>query len=126
MNEQNGSTALPDAFDRQLAQLQGLPDVVRTAVRTIRTIPPLGVGGSQVYIVQTYRQRDMGDTLFLEAAGANGTVRLVLPPAITETIARQRDALSAKNRRLGAREAVKTRAARGIVPAFLKKKRGKS
>jgi len=84
---------MPDAYDRQLAALHDLPDVVRTKPSTVRTVPPLGVGGSQVFVVQTYRQAERGDTLFVEVMDVDGAKRIVLPPQVTAIIARQRDAL---------------------------------
>jgi hypothetical protein len=113
--------SLPDAYDRQLAALADLPDVIRSSVATIRAMPPLGIGGSQVFIVQTYRQRDRGDLIFLEVSGRDGTTRLVLPAAVTTVIARQRDRLTAKARSRAAKAAADDRAARGLRPAFAKR-----
>ncbi len=45
-------------------------------------VPPLGVGGTQLYVVQTYRQKEQGDTIFLEHVSETGTVRLVIPPQV--------------------------------------------
>ena len=112
---------LPDAYDRQLGALHGLPDVVRSATSTVRTVPPLGIGGTQVFVVQTYRQRERGgDMIFLEVASSTGMVRLVIPPAVSNVIARQRDALTKKSRSKAAKATAEDRAARGIKPAFLK------
>lgn len=47
-----------------------------------------------------------------------------MPTEVADSIARQRDQLTAINRRKGARAAVETRRERGIVPAFLKNRRG--
>lgn len=113
---------MPDAYDRQLAALHGLPDVVRTKPSTIRSVPTLGVGGTQVFVVQTYRQSERGDTLFLEVVGAGAAVRIVLPPAVTTVIARQRDALTGKARSKAAKATAADRAARGERPAFLRSK----
>lgn len=125
MNGPEPSGNLPDAYDRQLGALHGLPDVVHTAVSTVRTVPPLGVGGTQVFVVQTYRQRDRGDSIFLEVVGGTGTVRLVIPPAVSAVIARQRDALTAKTRSRAAKATAADRLARGIVPAFKRRKKAR-
>jgi hypothetical protein len=114
------SSDAPDAYDRQLTALHDLPDVVRSSVATIRAMPPLGIGGSHVFIVQSYRQRERGDLIFLEVSGAEGTTRLVLPPAVANVIARQREALTAKARSRAAKTTAADRAARGLTPAFLK------
>lgn len=114
------SPDMPDAYDRQLAALHDLPDVVRTKTATVRVVPPLGVGGSQVFIVQTYRQRERGDSIFLETVSQAGTVRLVIPPAVADTIARQRDTLTSKTRSRAAKQTAQDRLAQGLAPAFLK------
>jgi hypothetical protein len=110
-------TTTLDYFDRQLGALHGLPDVVKTKPSTIRTIPPLGIG-TQIFIVQTYRQHEHGDTIFLEAYGQGGPVRLVLPPKVAAVITRQRDALTEKTRSRAAKAVAEDRKARGITPAF--------
>lgn len=114
------SPDLPDAYDRQLAALHDLPDVVRTKAATVRVVPPLGVGGTAVYIVQTYRQAERGDSIFLEVVSTAGAVRLVIPPKVAATIARQRDALTAKTRSKAAAAVAADRKAAGVVP-FAKK-----
>lgn len=113
--------SMPTAYDRQLATLHDLPDVVKTKPSTLRVVPPLGVGGTEVFVVQTYRQSERGDTLFLEVMGASGAVRLVLPPPVTAAIARQRDALTSKTRSRAAKATAADRSARGERPAFLKR-----
>jgi hypothetical protein len=121
--ESQASGAMPDAYDRQLAALHDLPDVVRTKPSTIRSVPPLGVGGTQVFVVQTYRQAERGDTLFLEVMGAGGAVRVVIPPPVSAVIARQRDALTNKTRSKAAKATAADRKARGELPAFLRSKK---
>jgi hypothetical protein len=112
---------MPDAYDRQLSALHDLPDVTKVKATTVRTVPPLGIGGTQVFIVQTYRQRERGDTIFLEVVGVGGAVRLVIPPTVSNTIARQRDALTARSRSQTAKAVAADRKARGIEPGFLKR-----
>lgn len=114
-------SAMPEYYDRQLGALHGLPDVVKTKPATIRTVPPLGIGGTQVFIVQTYRQREQGDTIFLEMVSSDGAVRLVIPPAVSNVIARQRDALTSKTRSRAAKASADERTAQGIKPAFARR-----
>ena len=121
MDEQR-SEAMPDPYDRQLGVLHDLPDVVKTKPSTVRTVPIMGVGGTQIFIVQTYRQREKGDTIFLEVVGAAGTVRIVIPPKVANTIARQRDALTSKVRSKLAQAAAQDLKARGIKPGFMRAK----
>jgi len=118
------SPHMPDAYDRQLASLHDLPDVTRTKASTVRAVPPLGVGGTQVFIVQTYRQADRGDSIFLEVVGGAGAVRIVIPPAVSNVIARQRDALTARSRSRVAKAVAADRKARGLEPGFRQVKAG--
>lgn len=108
-------------FDRAVGTLHGLPDVVNTKATTLRIVPPFGIG-SHLYAVQTFRQREIGDTIFLEHVSENGTVRLVIPPAVADVIARQRDQLTAKTRSLAGKRVAEGLKERGIKPGFLKKK----
>ncbi len=71
-NENGSSQGMPDFFGRQLALLHDLPDVVKTKPSTIQHVPTLGVGGEQVFVVQTIRQRERGDTIFLRVMGQDG------------------------------------------------------
>lgn len=110
---------VPDAFDRQLAALHDLPDVVRVAPSTVRVVPPLGIGGTQLFVIQTMRQRERGDYIFIEL----GATRLVLPPVVARILARQRDALTDKMRSKSAKAVAAERKAQGIEPGFMKARR---
>lgn len=113
------SPDMPDAYDRLMGSLHGLPDVLTTRPSTVRSLVPL-LGHSQTYIVQTYRQSEVGDTIFLETVGRDGSLRLAIPPAVANVIARQRDALSAKARSKAAKAAAQERKDRGDT-LFVKK-----
>ena len=117
------AAAYADAFDRTIGVLHGLPDVTHTKVAVTRVVPLLGVGGTQLYVVQTYRQKEQGDTIFLEHVSETGTVRLVIPPQVSAVIARQREQLTAKTRSKAAKAVAQARKERGEIPAFLKSKR---
>jgi len=119
----DGPTPYVDAFDRAIGVLHGLPDVSQSNVAVRRVVPLLGVGGTELYVVQTYRQKDQGDTIFLEHVSETGTVRLVIPPQVSAVIARQREQLTAKTRSKAAKAVAQARKERGEVPAFLKSKR---
>lgn len=123
-NENGSSQAMPDYYDRQLGQLHDLPDVVKTKPSTIRTVPPMGVGGTQVWVIQTYRQRERGDTIFLEVIGNAGATRLVIPPQVAGLIARQHDSLTSKVRSRAAKATAEDLKARGIKPGFLRAAEG--
>ena len=81
------------------------------------------MGGTQLWSVQSYRQRERGDTIFLELVSAGQTIRLVMPPKVADTIARQREALTQKARSRRAKHQAQERAARGELPAFLRRKK---
>lgn len=108
-------------FDRAIGSLHGLPDVVSTKATTLRVVPTFGLG-TYLYAVQTFRQRDIGDTIFLEHVSEHGTVRLVIPPQVADVIARQRDQLTSKVRRRAGIRIAEERKEKGLKPAFLKAK----
>ena len=122
-DRQTGNAPYVDAFDRTIGLLHGLPDVTEVKTSVTRVVPPFGVGGTQLYVVQTYRQREQGDTIFLEHVSETGTVRLVIPPQVSAVIARQREQLTAKTRSKAAKAVAQERKERGEIPAFLKSKR---
>jgi len=118
-----GSAPFVDRFDRTIGVLHGLPDVTLTKTSVTRVVPPFGVGGTQLYVVQTYRQKEQGDTIFMEHVSETGTIRLVIPPRVSTVIARQREQLTAKTRSKAAKAVAQERKERGEVPAFLRTKR---
>lgn len=112
------TSSMPDEFDRLYGGLDGLPDVVKTKASTLTVTPPFGVGGSRTFIVQTVRQRDIGDTVFLQVVGASGSQRIALPPNVTDVIARQRDSITGQVRSKVARATAAERKAAGKKPGF--------
>jgi len=114
--------SLISEFDRLVGALEGLPDVVKSKPTTVRAMLPL-IGIAKSFIVQTYRQRDKGDTIFLETLGNEGSIRLAIPPQVADAIARQREALTGKSRSKAAKAVAADRKARGEQPAFLVNKR---
>ena len=122
MTNNNDNTIIRTEYDRILAGLDGLPDVTHTAPSTIRHVSFIGT--SQTFVVSTYRQKDRGDTVFLETTGESG-MKLMIPPPVVDAIVRQRDALTRKVRRKNGRASAAARKAAGIEPAFLKAKRKK-
>lgn len=125
------SDAMPDKFDRLLGQLHGLPDTMSTKPSTVRTIQPLGIGGSQLFIVQMWRQQtrdedgkitDSRDTVFLETVDEGGSLRIVLPPQVVDVIVRQRDALSGRSKSRAAKARAADLKARGVKVGFARKR----
>jgi hypothetical protein len=113
------SEAMPDTYDRLMGALDGLPDVVHTRPSTVRTTVPI-LNNSQTYIIQSFRQVGVGDTIFLEMVSRDGSLRVALPPKVADAIARQRDALTAKSRSKAAKALAEERKERGEVPGFLR------
>jgi hypothetical protein len=111
-----------DKFDRLMGALAGLPDVTHTKPSTITTLSPL-IGEPQTFIVQTYRQRDTGDTVFVQYVDSEKAVRIAIPPEVADAIARQRDALTTKVRKRVAKDQAAARKARGELPGFMKAKK---
>jgi hypothetical protein len=114
-----------DKFDLVMGNLKGLPDVTASKESTINTVLPM-IGAAQTFVVQTLRQREVGDTLFVVYVDGERSVRLVLPPKVTEAIARQREALTSKVRKKVGKDQAAARKARGELPGFLKGKKGKA
>lgn len=121
MNDTNGYRQI-DKFDRMLGALHKLPDVTSSKPSTVCTVSPL-IGEAQTFIIQTLRQREQGDTIFLQYVDANGSQRIVVPPVAADAIARQRDSLTTKVRKRVGRQQAEERKARGELPGFMKKKR---
>lgn len=113
-------TVMPDLFDRQIGALHGIPDVLSTKSSVINAVTPI-VGDAQTFTVQTYRQPEIGDTIFLQCVTKNGTIRIALPAQVANAIARQRDALSSRSRSKRAKEVAQARKDRGELPGFMKK-----
>lgn len=114
-------------FDRMIGQLKDLPDTTETRPTTLREVEPL-IGAALTTIVQTVRQREKGDYVFIEQVSATGTIRIVLTPSVSGTIARQRDQLTARNRSKASRATAQARKDAGLAPAFMnagrRKKKG--
>lgn len=125
MNGDDKASLAKNKFDRMMGSLTDLNETVRSAETVIRDTPLFGVGaGTTTFIVQTIRQKDVGDYIFIESVEEDRTVRMVLPPKVAAVIARQRDTLTTKNRSRSARASMAERMERGEQPGFLKSKRG--
>ncbi len=108
MNE----TTLPtDAYSRELDRLRSNPAGAETRRSSIEVKDLLG--HTETWIVFTIRT-EKGETVFVQRIGADGGSRFYIPPAVTAAIAAQRDQITARNRRRGARKAVETKREAGI------------
>ena len=109
-----GATDTVDYFDRVRGGLDEAGNTIKTRVATVRSVQFL-VGNVLTYLVETIRHED-GDTIFVEVASKDGHTRVVLPPKVANTIARQRDALTKRTRQRIGREQASLRKAQGIEP----------
>jgi hypothetical protein len=92
-----------DPFDRLLGTIDGLPDFQKSRPSTVTTVMPI-IGNSQTYVVQTYKERDGGFTVFLQMVDAEGRARIAIPPKVAAAIYRQRDSLVKMGRRQRSRD----------------------
>ncbi len=122
MNEPQYKTV--DKFDRVIGALAAHQDVTRTAASTIRVLSPF-LAEPQTFIIQTFREKDRGDTISLEYLDSGGSFRVAIPAEVADVIIRQRDALTTKVRKRIGREAAAARKARGELPGFMKGKKPK-
>jgi hypothetical protein len=111
-----------DNYSRLMGSLDGLPDVIQTRPTPHQHIPQFGIGGVEMFTVQTFRQREVGDTIFLMHSSSSGTIRLVIPPKVAEIIARQHDQVGKTNRKKQAKRVAQERMDAGIMPGFMKKR----
>lgn len=110
-------SATRDEYSKMYGICDGFP---KTGISVVTASGVLGIGGMRRYIVQTFRAPDAGDTVFVEIIGPDGASRFFLPAKVANAIASQREALTRKSRKSGAKQAARTRKAKGVVP-FQKK-----
>jgi len=111
-----------DTFDRVIGMLHDLPDVTTSRPSTVVSVTPM-LGRAQTFIVQTYRQREVGDFIFVQHIDGSGGARFVIPPSASEAIARQRETLGLTVRRKVGRRVAEERKARGERPFTRKQAR---
>lgn len=101
--QMNSTDRIPggvDFFDFMLATARDNPESTQTRTATLRTAVPI-LGAVETFTVQTFRIPDgpnAGDWGFVERINAQSVARVVLPPAVTAALARQRDTLTATGR----------------------------
>lgn len=116
-------------FDRVLGGLQGGNNLDVKAA-TIQNIEPI-TGEAETYVVQTVRaeykvqirkgwevttELRIGDFIVLHIVDKEGTKRVILPPKVSATIARQAASISIRARSNASKAAMKERMANGYVP----------
>ena len=125
--EKSERTLPVDQFSRRFRELSDNPGAVR-AGSTFNLID--FYGQTESWIVDTFRLDGGSEEVFLQRVNAEGSIRLLLPPEVTASMARQRDRGITATRRRGARQAVATKRAAGTpignIEALRKaRKRGK-
>lgn len=101
-------TTLPkDLYSTTLRSMRANPAAVEKA-STIDMADFLG--NAETWTVRTIRVEG-NDVVFLQRINALGGDRWVLPPEVTQAIARQRDGATTVNRKRGANKAAATRKA---------------
>jgi hypothetical protein len=113
-SEHSGPRA--DHYDRLIGSLTGLPDVLESRPSTVTTTVPM-LGLSQTFVVQTFKQRELGFTIFIQQVDAEGKIRLVLPPRVALAIFRQVDSLMKRSKKKAAQQALETRRSRQDDPS---------
>lgn len=111
MPDVNGNTyETISKFDRGVGGLLSANNI-HTKPATIFEVNNI-TGESETFIIQTIRISDgenAGDHVSITFVDKDGNKRLLLPPRAVNTIVRQRDALSAKQKRNSGKAAMKAR-----------------
>ena len=112
----NDSTITPYAKIR--GGLQGV--ALFTKPSTVRWVRPLD-GESETYIIETCRQDEIGDTIFIEALSGDTVVKIALPPKAAAAIASQRESLTSRRRSAAGRARAQADKAAGRAPGFMRR-----
>jgi hypothetical protein len=102
-------------YDRLYGGLEGL----RTKPSVVKNSETL-TGKTETYIVQTIRNSEMGDYVFIEVIDDSTKVtRVSLPPKVADIIVHQRESLTSRSRSAASKRLAQERKERGELPAFL-------
>jgi hypothetical protein len=112
-----------DKFDNEFTRLKGTPEAIKSKPTTIVTHDDL-VSARQ-FTIQTIRQHEKGDTIFLTCLDCEGAYRIIIPPKVANAIARQREALTVAGRRIRGKRNAAERKARGELPGFMRNNKAK-
>jgi hypothetical protein len=122
-------------FDRMYGGLVG-GNNLKTNASTILYVNPL-TGESETFVIQTVRGEEKrtvtkglevqtviasGNFVVITHVDKDGTHRLILPPKVSDTIARQSGSLVDRARSNAAKAQAKIRKLAGVVPGFMRKK----
>jgi hypothetical protein len=108
-------------YDRVYGGLQGVALFTKTT--TVKNVQLL-TGKTETFVIQTARDNELGDHVFIECMDDSGVIRLALPPKVANAIASQRDNLTARRRSIAGKASARSRMERGELPGFMRKKTG--
>jgi hypothetical protein len=114
-----------DLFSRTQRQLRDNPGALSSA-STINATD--FYGNTETWVVETFRQEDGRELVFIQRNSSTGGERWVLPVEVTAALARHRDQLAARVRRRAGHRLVAQRKERGDVlgnPEALRLARGR-
>jgi hypothetical protein len=112
-------------YSRELRQLRDNPGAL-SSQSTIQTQD--FYGNAATWVLETYRDGDGREKVFVQKIDELGGARLVLPPEVTAALARHRDQLAARAKRRQGHRLVAQRKERGDVlgnPEALRRARGR-
>jgi hypothetical protein len=116
-------TLLPtDQFSRRLRELSDNPGAIRRT-STVQTAD--FYGNVQTWVIDTFRDGAKEEVL-VQRIDSQGGIQLVLPPAVTAVLMRQRESAVGVSRRRAAQTALATKLRRGIDPAAALKRHRKA
>lgn len=118
MDEQNNNNNVISKYDRQRA---GLQDVALWAKPSTIQVQDF-TGRAETFVVTTARYEDKGDYIFIERSDEM-LVRICLPPKVADLIARQRESLTTRRRRIAGQKRAAENKAAGILPGFMRGKK---
>jgi len=116
MEQQNGYKTI-SKFDKAVG---GLLDgnSLRTKPTTMEEVEKT-TGEAETFIIQTVRTEE-GDSIIIKFVDVDGVKRIILPPKVSNCIARQKDSLTARARTNSSRARAKAMKESGQLPGFMK------
>lgn len=109
-----------DPFNRMLDSMIGLPNGAHTRLSPVQFID--FYGNTTIYNIQSVRTEE-GVTTFVWQGDEKGSSRYILPPKVLAAIDRQRASLTRQVRSRHGKRLAEERAAAGIEPGFMTRKK---
>lgn len=112
-----------DPFDVQLRGLSGHPNGASTQPSSIQSTDEYG--HTTHFTVQTVKWAK-GNTVFITQVSSRGSARIILPPEVTRTVARQAESVITMVRRNHGKRLADEAKAEGRTPTFTPEMRAKA